>query len=127
MTQQASLAQCEVGIEYGQDIDYVEAVLERELPELGKANRDILEGPTYQGVQKLGESGVRLLITCKCSELNIKAVERYLNRSILQIFYRNKINIPFPNVTFSMLNEDNRMTMEDFLATQKKSEDFPGD
>ena len=127
MTQQASLAMCEVGIEYGQDIDYVEAVLERELPEISKANRDILEGPTYQGVQTLGESGVRLLITCKCSEQNVKAVNRYLNRSILQIFYRNKINIPFPNVTFSMLNEDNRMTMDDLLANQKKTEDFPGD
>jgi small conductance mechanosensitive channel len=127
MTQEASIAQCEVGIEYGQDIDYVEAVLEKELPEISKANRDILEGPTYQGVQLLGDSGVRLLITCKCSERNIKSVERYLNRSILQIFYRNKINIPFPNVTFSMLNEDSRMTMDDFLAGHRKADDFPGD
>lgn len=125
MTQEASFAICEVSIEYGQDIEYVEAVLERELPKLKKANKDILDGPTYQGVQALGDSGVKLLINCSCSEQNIKMVTRYLNRSILQIFYENKINIPFPNVTFSMLNEDSRMTMDDFLENKKKDKDFP--
>lgn len=125
MTQEVSYALCGVSIEYGQDIEYVEAVLERELPKLRKANKDILDGPTYQGVQALEDSGVKLLITCSCSEQNIKVVTRYLNRSILQIFYRNKINIPFPNVTFSMLNEDSRMTMEDFLENKKKDKDFP--
>ena len=124
MTQEVSYALCEVSIEYGQDIEYVEAVLERELPKLRKANKDILDGPTYQGVQALGDSGVKLLINCSCSEQNIKIVTRYLNRSILQIFYRNKINLPFPNVTFSMLNEDSRMTMDDLLENKKKDKDF---
>lgn len=123
MTQEKSYAMCNVAIEYGQDIEYVEAVLETELPKLGKANKNILEGPTYQGVQELGDSGVSLLITCSCSEANIKTVTRYLNRGILQIFYKYKINIPFPNVTFSMLNEEDRKTMEDLLADQKKKDE----
>lgn len=126
MTQEKSYAVCNVCIEYGQDIEYVEAVLKKELPLLRKANKDILDGPDYQGVQELGDSGVSLLITCSCSEANIKIVTRYLNRSILQIFYKYKINIPFPNVTFSMLNEEGRKTLEDFMTEKKKSDDIFG-
>ena len=113
MTKEASLATCTISIEYGQDIDYVETVLRRDLPLLGKANPQILDGPTYAGVSQLGESGVDLLILCKCREEDIKNVSWYLNREVLQIFYRNDINVPFPNVTVSTLDASNRKTVDD--------------
>ena len=40
-----------------------------------------------------------LVIYSKCSELNILGVTRYMNREILNIFYRNEINVPFPHIT----------------------------
>ncbi len=115
MTKEASLATCTISIEYGQDIDYVEAVLIRDLPRLQEKNPLILDGPTYAGVSNLGSSGVDLLIYCKCYETDIKGVVRYLNKEVLQIFYRNGINVPFPNVTVSHLDTTGRKTMEDFV------------
>ena len=99
MTKQASLCLCYIKIGYGQDIDFVEEALKRDLPKLAEDNPKILEGPTYYGVQELGESGVELMVGCHCSEKDIKGVRRYMNREILQIFYRNGITVPFPHVT----------------------------
>ena len=115
MTQEASVATCTISIEYGQDIDYVEAVLERELPKLKEMNPLILDGPTYLGVSNLGESGVDLLVIGRCFEGDVKGVARFLNREVLKIFYRNDINVPFPNVTVSQLDTSVRKTMEDFV------------
>lgn len=105
MTKDMSVATCTIDIEYGQDLDFVEEVLGKELPALKKNNRAILDGPNYLGVKELGDSGVRLLIIASCNEADIKGVIRYMNKEILQIFYRNGINVPFPNVTVSMLSD----------------------
>ena len=105
MTKEASFAFCRISIEYGQDIQYVEDVLERELPVLKKNNPKILEGPVYAGVGELGDSGITLVIYSKCSEMNIVSVTRYMNREILNIFYRNSINVPFPHMTIIDGNE----------------------
>lgn len=116
MTQEASVAMTFISIEYGQDIEYVEAVLNRELPKLREENPKILEGPEYLGIYELEDSGVKLIIICKCSEQDIKGVTRYLNRGVLRIFYKNHINVPFPNITFSRLNEKGRKTIEDIIV-----------
>ena len=126
MTQEASYALCYVDIEYGQDIEYVEEVLRRELPLVAKKN-DALIAVDYIGVHELGDSGVRLAIMGTCNEKDILGVRRYLNREILQIFYKNGINIPFPNVTFSPLSEDGRKTMEDLFRKDTDDEEERGD
>ncbi|MBQ6388634.1 MAG: mechanosensitive ion channel family protein [Mogibacterium sp.] len=127
MTQESSIALCYVTIEYGQDIEYVEAVLNRELPKLKDENPLILDGPKYLGVSKLGDSGVELLIICYCSEADIMGMKRFLNRAVLKIFYDNDINIPFPNVTFSTLEMDGRKTLADLLRESSEKEEFPDD
>jgi len=113
MTRQASYAAVQPAIEYGQDIDYVEAVLQRELPKLKAMDSRLLDYPNYLGVQSLGDSGVVLLIVCKCNEEDIKGLTRFLNRAILKIFYQYGINVPFPNVTVSQLDPSGRKTLDD--------------
>ena len=117
MTKEASLAFINVSIEYGQDIDYVEAVLNRELPRLIEKNAKLIDPPKYVGITKLGESGVELGIMTRCNEADIKGVIRFLNREVLKIFYDNDINVPFPNVTVSNLDTSKRKTMKDFVHT----------
>lgn len=121
MTQEASYAMCYIDIEYGQDLEYVEEVLRREIPAV-VANNKALIALDYLGVTELGDSGVKLAIMGTCNEQDILTVRRYLNREILQIFYRNGINVPFPNVTFSPLEKDGRMTFEDLLARDGEKE-----
>ena len=123
MTKQASVAFVTISIEYGQDIDYVEAVLERELPKLKDKNPVILEGPQYLGISKLGGSGIDIAVMAKCSEKDIKRLIRFLNRELLQIFYRSGINVPFPNITVSQLDMTGRRTLADLQDEQEAEND----
>ena len=122
MTRETSFAVSSIDIEYGQDIDYVEAVLYRELPTLKDVNPKILDGPTYGGINALGNSGITLVIFARCQEKNVKSVTRFMNRELLQIFYRNHINVPFPNVTVSKLDMSDRRTIWDFNREMNEKE-----
>lgn len=121
MTREASYAMARINIEYGQDIDYVEAVLDRELPALKDDNSKILDGPDYLGIGELGESGITLLVGCTCSEADLRSVTRYLNKALLQIFYRNNISVPFPQVTISQRKSKGRKTVEDLIEEKLQS------
>ena len=121
MTQEASWAMTYIDIEYGQDLNYVDEVLNRELPKLGAANKLITGGPMYLGVQTLKDSGVELVVACNCNERDILSVRRYLNKGVLQIFYDNGINVPFPNVTISTLEKkEEKETFDEKLKEKKK-------
>ena len=105
MTKESSVSIARIGIEYGQDLSYVEEVLARELPLLKDKDARILEGPTYLGVAELSDSAVILLFMARCKELNVGGVSRFMNKELLRIFRENNINVPFPHVTIS--NWDN--------------------
>jgi small conductance mechanosensitive channel len=123
MTKETSRAIATIDMEYGQDIDYVEAVLARELPKLKEKNENILDGPDYYGIKALGESGVTIMVGCSCIEQDVIGVSRYLNRELLQIFYRNGINVPFPNVTISNLDTSGRKTIDDLPPVDEDPEE----
>ena len=124
MTKETSVAYIKISIEYGQDIDYVEAVLKKELPLLKDKNPKILEEPSCLGVADLGESGVNIAVIARCTENDVRSVNRFLNKEVLQIFYRNGINVPFPNVTVSELNTRGRKTMADFTDSSEETEQY---
>ncbi len=94
-----STAICEIGIEYDQDIPVVEKALEKFLPTLAKKYQNIIvEGPTYVGVQSLGDSSVNLRITAKTIETDRYNVIRLLNREVKMLFDEKGIGIPFPQI-----------------------------
>ena len=62
-----------------------------------------------------------LFRSAKAFEKDVRGVNRYLNRELLQIFYRNGINVPFPNVTVSQLNAEGRKTIADFKDTSEET------
>ena len=127
MTKEISVASATIDIEYGQDLDYVDAVLERELPLLKEKNKAIVSGPTSLGVSALGASGVSITVIARCTEQNVRSVNRFLNRELLQIFYRNDINVPFPNVTISQLDPTARKTVKDLPVITEESEEEKGE
>ncbi len=112
MTKEASFAEIDVGIEYGESIERVEAVLERELKNIKKRLPDIIDGPYYQGVSALSDSSVVLKIIAMCKEADRIQLCRDLNREILLIFNKNDINIPFPQVTCSFLSDGAEVSAE---------------
>ncbi len=103
MTKEASYAGIDVGIEYGADLERVEAVLAKELPKIRRRLPAIMDGPFYKGVSALSDSSVVIKIIALCKEQDRIQLSRDLNREIFLIFRRYGIGIPFPQVTFSYL------------------------
>ena len=98
MTNQLSLAVCDIGIEYGESLERVEAILKDNLPAVKEAIPDIKDGPFYKGVAELGDSAVVIRFVAKCDEGAKYQVERDMNRQFKLLFDKNNINIPFPQV-----------------------------
>jgi moderate conductance mechanosensitive channel len=93
-----SPAICDVSISYSEDIRKVEAILIPALDEWKKKIPDIVEGPTYRGVQQLGESSVVIRIYAKTQEMKKYQVLRDMNREVKLLFDEKGIQIPFPQI-----------------------------
>ena len=116
MTNQLSLAICNIGIEYGESLERVEAILKENLPAIKAAIPAIKDGPFYQGVSELGDSAVVIRFVANCDEGAKYQVERDMNRQFKLLFDKNNINIPFPQI---VLNQPVEFTD----ATKKQQKD----
>lgn len=98
LTTNVSTAICEMSIEYSASIPEVEALINPFLPKIKEKYPEILEGPTYVGVQTLGSSDVVLRYTAKVIEADKFKIQRALNRELKIFFDENGIGIPFPQL-----------------------------
>lgn len=101
MSDELSIAACDIGIEYGESLERVEAILKEHLDEIKKAIPEIVEGPFYKGVSELADSSVNLKFVAKCKEGAKYQVERDMNRQFKLLFDKHNVNIPFPQVVLN--------------------------
>ena len=126
MTNQLSLAICDIGIEYGESLERVEAILKENFAAIKAAIPDIKEGPFYKGVAELGDSAVVIRFAAMCEEGARYQVERDMNRQFKLLFDKNNINIPFPQIvlnqptTFEDATKKQRTDAKDFVEEQKE-------
>lgn len=70
----------------------IEAMMEKDLPQVAIAIPEIISGPFYKGIWSIG-GGMTLTISCECDEENLRALQRKLNREILLMFNKNGIKL----------------------------------
>ena len=125
MSDQLSIASCEIGIEYGESLERVEAILKEHMPEVQAAIPEIVEGPFYKGVSALADSSVNLKFVAKCKEGSKYQVERDMNRQFKLLFDKYNVNIPFPQVvlnqptTFEHASDKQVKASQEFVEEQK--------
>ena len=126
MTNQLSLAICDIGIEYGESLERVEAILKENFPKIREAIPDIKEGPFYKGVSELGDSAVVIRFAASCDEGTRYQVERDMNRQFKLLFDQYNINIPFPQVvvnqpiSFENATDTQQKEAKNFVKEQKE-------
>jgi moderate conductance mechanosensitive channel len=98
-----STAATDVGIAYEEDLEKVEKLIASDfIPHFKKTYESLLEGDvSYGGVTGLADSSVNLKFTAKVNELDRVKVSRLLNREFKIFCDRNRIDIPFPQVTLN--------------------------
>ena len=129
MTKEYSTVPITLGIEYGESLERVEAVLKEEFPAIKKKLKTIVNGPFYKGVSSLADSSVNLLVVAQCLEGDRIQLTRDLNRELYLVFNKHNINVPFPQVTLSYLDSSENTeatkkeakTAEKFMEQQKEA------
>ena len=104
-SKELSVTTCTVAIAYDESLPKVELLLRDNLAKIREAIPEIVEGPFYKGVDSLGDSSVNLLFVATVKEADYYVVRRALNREIKMLFDANGVNIPFPQVTVSYLEQ----------------------
>ena len=68
----------------------VEALLEKELPEIGKRIPEMISGPYYKGVWTVNDEGKKIIhISCECTEKHSRTVQRKLNHEVILLLEEN--------------------------------------
>lgn len=101
MTHGWSRALVDVDVAYKEDLDRVMLIMETAASGLQKEEKyknSILEKPQVLGVQKLGDSGITIRLIVKTSPLKQWEITRELRKRIKEVFDREGIEIPFPQM-----------------------------
>lgn len=98
LSEDLSFAISEISIEYSADLNKVEEVIKKHLPSIGEKYSEIIAGPIYDGVDKLGDSSVVVRVVAHCEEKDRINVRRILNKELKNVLDLNNINIPFPQL-----------------------------
>lgn len=101
-----SVAICDIGIEYGADLEKIESIIKDNLSMIRENIPNIKEGPYYYGVEQLADSAVVFRIVAKTEEQNRHNVRRSLNREMKILFDKHQVNIPFPQLTIHQAPKD---------------------
>lgn len=88
----------EIPISYDDDLEYIEDLIQDHLEHMAKEIPEILEGPTYGGVDKFTDAGVVIRLYIKTFELDKWGARRAVNRQLKLLFDRHNIKIPYSHI-----------------------------
>lgn len=90
-----SLAVCKICIDYDENLERVEKLIEDNASEIKKSITGAMDTPKYVGVSSLADCGMELKIVCHCKEENRFQAERDMNKAYAQLFFKNKVDYPY--------------------------------
>lgn len=94
-----SIAVVDMGISYDSRVDEVEKIILAAIPDIYERGKGLfLTPPRYLGVQDLGASSVVYRVVADCTEENVFAARRRLNKELKNMCDDNGLEIPFDQV-----------------------------
>ena len=125
LTNELSLAICDVAVEQKQPLEAIEAIIAKNLDDIKKQIPEIQDGPYYKGVAEINKNGLVLKFIAKCPEDEKFQTQRDLNRAIKLMFDKNGIDIPRDQIVINKTKVFKRSTKKDgitakaFIAKQR--------
>ena len=117
-TKELSLARSIVSVNYGESIQNIELIIEKNIDTIKQNVPQIVEGPFYKGITNLGSSTMELLFFAKCHEEDIYTVQRGMNREIKIMFEKNNLALPYQQV---VVNQPDDKQKTPLTAEQEES------
>ncbi|MBE5748383.1 MAG: mechanosensitive ion channel family protein [Clostridiales bacterium] len=117
-TKELSLARSIVSVNYGESIQNIELIIEKNIDTIKQNVPQIVEGPFYKGITNLGSSTMELLFFAKCHEEDIYTVQRGMNREIKIMFEKNNLALPYQQVVVNQPDDKQKTSL---TAEQEES------
>ena len=97
-----------VGLSYGQDVDTILPIMQEVANEWAAEHEEILleDSPTVQGLMDFGDSSVTARVVMQVKPGEQFAAERELRMRLKRAFDERDVEIPFPQRTVHVLDED---------------------
>lgn len=100
-----SFASCNITINYEEDLEHVEAIIEKNLPSISASLPKLTTPIEYKGVSGLSSSGVVLLFAAYCLEDDRYQVGRDMTRDIYLMLKKNGVNITYNEIVVNSPKE----------------------
>ena len=97
-TKENSIAKCYMNINYEEDMDKVEAAIEKDLKAESKKVKHLLGDIEYKGISEFSASGVTLFFIAKCKEKDVYQIQRDMNRVLKHLLESNGIELAYQNL-----------------------------
>ena len=93
LTRMNSWIPLEVKVSNSQPLEEIEALLNEELPKIGKKIDKIVSGPYCYGVLGFDDNNIILSIMTECREEDYHHIQRELNKEMYNLFKNKKISV----------------------------------
>ena len=93
LTRMNSWIPLEVKVSNSQPLEEIEALLDEQLPKIGKKIDKIVSGPYYYGVLGFDDNNIILSIMTECREEDYHHIQRELNKEMYNLFKNKKISV----------------------------------
>jgi small conductance mechanosensitive channel len=130
LSRELSLAVADCDFPYDVPVEYLENIIEKNLPRIKERIPAIVDGPFYKGVCEYKDSNVTIKIIAKCLEEDRFQVQRDLLREYRFLLTENNIDIAFPQVVLNqpekkeyVLAKKDRKQAQEFVDEQKELSD----
>lgn len=97
-TKDNSTAKCYLNINYEEDMDKVEAAINKDLKEASKKVKNLLSEIKYLGISEFSSNGVTLFFIAKVKEPDIYQAQRDMNKVLKQLLEKNGISLAYQNI-----------------------------
>lgn len=104
-TKENSVAKCYMNINYEEDMDKVEAAINKDLKAASSKVKGLLEDIQYKGISEFSSNGVTLFFIAKCKEKDIYQIQRDMNKVLKQLLENNGISLAYQNL---VVHTDNK-------------------
>lgn len=99
MSRMRSVCSVTLSVSYNEDVERIEALIINEIEALKEKVPNIIDGPWYKGIDNVTASSIDFLVLCFVDEENRFQVTRDLKREFYLLFKKNKVQIPYTQVT----------------------------
>lgn len=116
-----SLVTSSININYQEDLEHVEAIIEKNLSSVSKGLPKLVSPIVYKGVSALGNAGITLLFAATCLEDDRYQIGRDMNRDLYLMLKKNGISITYNEIVVNNGEKINviKASDEDKKASKK--------